>query len=80
MNCAKWSAEFRLLNVEHHPEITFKGNQVEINGENDYAVTSDLTIRGVTRAVCLNVSYLGQWERLGGKMELTRGRKHARVL
>ncbi|SRR6266567_1801502 len=31
------SADF--LDVEHHPEITFKGNQVEINGEHDYAVT-----------------------------------------
>ena len=49
-NCAKWSAEFRLLNVEHHPEITFKGNQVEIHGEHDYAVTGDLTIRGVNSA------------------------------
>ena len=51
------SADF--LDVEHHPEISFKGNQVEIKGEHDYAVTGDLTIRGVTRPVCLNVSYLG---------------------
>jgi len=54
------SADF--LDVEHHPEITFNGNQVEIRGEHDYAVTGDLTIRGVTRQVCLNVSYLGRWE------------------
>ena len=54
------SADF--LDVEHHPEITFKGNQVEIKGEHDYAVTGDLTIRGVTRQVCLDVSYLGEWE------------------
>ena len=42
------SADF--LDVDHHPEISFKGNQVEINGEHDYAVTGDLTIRGVTSA------------------------------
>lgn len=54
------SADF--LDVEHHPEITFTGNQVEVKGEHDYAVTGDLTIRGVTRTACLNVSYLGQWE------------------
>ena len=54
------SADF--LDVEHHPEITFKGNQVETKGEHDFAVTGDLTIRGVTRPACLNVSYLGHWE------------------
>lgn len=54
------SADF--LDVEHHPLITFTGNQVEVKGEHDYAVTGDLTIRGITNKVCLNVSYLGQWE------------------
>ncbi len=72
------SADF--LDVEHHPEITFKGNQVEIKGEHDYAVTGDLTIRGVTRPACLNVSYLGNGKRPGGRMELTKGRIRARVL
>src|SRR5438270_13790297 len=33
------SADF--LDVENHPEISFKGNQVEIKGEHDYAVTGD---------------------------------------
>jgi len=50
------------LDVDHHPEITFTGSQVEIKGEHDYAVTGDLIIRGVTRKATLNVSYLGQWE------------------
>jgi polyisoprenoid-binding protein YceI len=54
------SADF--LDVENHPEITFTGNQVEIIGEHDYAVTGDLIIRGVTRKATLNVRYLGQWE------------------
>jgi len=54
------SADF--LDVENYPEITFKGDQVEIMGAHDYTVTGDLTIRGVTRQVILYVSYLGQWE------------------
>jgi len=54
------SADF--LDVDHHPEITFTGNQAEVKGEHDYAFTGDLTIRGVTRKATLNVSYLGQWE------------------
>ncbi len=27
------------LGVEHHPQINFTGNQVEVKGEHDYAVT-----------------------------------------
>jgi polyisoprenoid-binding protein YceI len=54
------SADF--LDVEHHPEITFTGNHVEVKGEHDFAVTGDLTIRGVTSNAILNISYLGQWE------------------
>jgi polyisoprenoid-binding protein YceI len=36
------SADF--LDVENHPEITFMGNQVEVKGELEYAVTGDLTV------------------------------------
>jgi polyisoprenoid-binding protein YceI len=54
------SADF--LDVENHPKITFKGSQVETIGANDAVVTGELTIRGVTRAVALNVHYLGQWQ------------------
>ncbi len=54
------SANF--LDVENHPEITFKGNQVALVGAHDLAVTGDLTIRGVTHQVTLNITYLGSWE------------------
>nr|AIA10597.1 YceI-like domain protein [uncultured bacterium] len=54
------SADF--LDVDHYPEINFTGNQVEVKGEHDYAVTGDLTIRGVKRKATLNVTYLGRWE------------------
>ena len=64
------SADF--LDVENHPRITFKGNQVEVAGARDYILRGALTIRGVSREVELNVSYLGQWltpwwEEDGGK-------------
>jgi len=53
------SADF--LDVEHHPTIEFHSKRVKVIGENDYEVTGDLTIRGVTREVVLDVKYLGQW-------------------
>ncbi len=54
------SADF--LDVENYPQITFRGNDVELSGDHDYVVTGELTIRGVTRSVALRVSYLGQWQ------------------
>jgi polyisoprenoid-binding protein YceI len=54
------SADF--LDVENHPKITFKGNHVEVIGENDANITGDLTLRGTTRTVALRVRYLGQWD------------------
>ena len=64
------SADF--LDVENHPRITFKGNQVEVTGARDYTLRGALMIRGVSREVELNVSYLGEWltpwwEEEGGK-------------
>jgi polyisoprenoid-binding protein YceI len=50
------------LDVEKHPRITFVGHRVELIGGHDYVVTGDLTIRGVTRQVQMNVRYLGQWQ------------------
>jgi polyisoprenoid-binding protein YceI len=54
------SADF--LDVENHPTITFRGKGVEVVGENDGKLRGDLTIRGVTRPVTLDVRYLGQWK------------------
>ncbi len=54
------SADF--LDVEHHPKITFKSKRVELFGEGDYRVYGDLTIRGTTKEVCLDVRYLGTWD------------------
>jgi polyisoprenoid-binding protein YceI len=38
-----------------HPQITFKSTRVEAKGANHLAVTGDLTIRGTTREVTLDV-------------------------
>jgi len=54
------SADF--LDVEKHPKIVFKGNQVELTGATDGVLTGELTIRGVTRTVPLRVHYLGEWQ------------------
>jgi polyisoprenoid-binding protein YceI len=54
------SADF--LDVEHHPEIRYRGRVTQIATAHDWIVDGDLTIRGVTRPVRLRVSYLGTWQ------------------
>jgi polyisoprenoid-binding protein YceI len=54
------SADF--FDVEHHPRITFRSTGVKQVGSEEYRVSGDLTIRGVTRPIVLDVLYLGQWE------------------
>lgn len=54
------SADF--LDVANYPEITFKADQVQLVGENDATLAGDLTIRGITHKVTLNIRYLGQWQ------------------
>lgn len=47
------------LAVEEFPTLTFVSTGIEARGGDRYAVTGDLTIRGVTRSVVLDASYLG---------------------
>jgi polyisoprenoid-binding protein YceI len=49
------------IDVESHPAITFKGDQIVVFSKNEFGVTGDLTIRGVTQRATLDVNYLGQW-------------------
>jgi polyisoprenoid-binding protein YceI len=51
------SAEF--LDVEHHPEITFRSVSLRPADQDHWKVTGELTIRGVTRPVMLLVEYCG---------------------
>jgi polyisoprenoid-binding protein YceI len=54
------SADF--FDVENHPKITFKGQFSERIGDIHFKGTVELTIRGVTRTVPLDVAYLGEWK------------------
>ena len=47
------NAEF--LDIEKFPAITFESTAIKSKGGRDYAVTGDLTIRGVTKLVTLTV-------------------------
>ena len=48
------------LDTEHHPQITFKSTKVEPSARNEYKVTGELAVRGVTKPVTLDVRYLGK--------------------
>ena len=52
------SADF--LDAEAHPKMTFKSTKVEPKGDSELRVTGDLSIRGVTKPVILNVERLGK--------------------
>ncbi len=51
------SADF--LDVENHPHIIFKSTRVERTGETTARLHGDLTIRGITRPVVLDVEHTG---------------------
>jgi len=53
------SADF--FDVESHPKITFAGRFTERLGGTHFKALTDLTIRGVTRPVELQIAYLGEW-------------------
>ena len=54
------SADF--FDVERHPKITFEGRFTERVGDTHFKAEADLTVRGTTRSVALDVAYLGQWQ------------------
>ena len=48
------------LELDKYPTITFKSTRVESLGGDRYALTGDLTIKGITRPVTLQVQRLGE--------------------
>jgi polyisoprenoid-binding protein YceI len=48
------SADF--FDVANHPTITFRSTKIVSGGKDEYKVTGDLTIRGTTKSVTLDVS------------------------
>jgi len=51
------SADF--FDVEKFPVITYQSGKIESRGDNRFRVQGDLTIKGVTRPVELDVEFLG---------------------
>jgi polyisoprenoid-binding protein YceI len=49
------------LDVENHPRITFDGHFTERTGGTTFKGEVELTIRGVTRTVPLDIAHLGEW-------------------
>lgn len=54
------SADF--FDVENHPKIVFSGRFTKRTGDMHFKAETELTIRGTTQTVPLDVAYLGQWE------------------
>jgi polyisoprenoid-binding protein YceI len=54
------SADF--FDVENHPKISFSGRFTERAGSSTFKGEVDLTIRGVTRTVPLDIESLGEWQ------------------
>jgi polyisoprenoid-binding protein YceI len=54
------------FDVETYPEITFVSTGVAARGGSDYAVTGDMTVRGITRPVTFEVEYLGSFKSMAG--------------
>ena len=48
------------LDVDKHPKIRFRGGRIEGNPLDDFKLHGELTIRGVTRKVVLDVSHEGR--------------------
>ena len=58
------SADF--FDADTHPAMTFTSTAVEARGGDDYKVTGDLTIKGVTRPATFDVEYLGLYSSMAG--------------
>ncbi|HEU4654200.1 MAG TPA: YceI family protein, partial [Steroidobacteraceae bacterium] len=47
------------LNTAKYPQMTYRSTKIESTGPKSVRVTGDLTLRGVTKPVVLNVTYNG---------------------
>jgi polyisoprenoid-binding protein YceI len=50
------------FDVENHPQITFKSDSIKYLDQNELELTGDLTIRGITKQVTLDVQDHGRWD------------------
>ena len=69
------------FDVANHPTITFKSTSVKPNGKDNYFVTGDFTMHGVTKQITLPVTVLGEGkdpmgnEKMGLETAVTLNRK-----
>ncbi len=49
------------FDADKHPTLTFKSTSSACVGASDHEVSGNLTIRGITRPVVLDMHYLGKW-------------------
>jgi polyisoprenoid-binding protein YceI len=54
------------FDVENYPKLTFKSTKVEKVGDEEYKVTGDLTVRGISKPVTFDAEYSGQIKDLYG--------------
>ena len=52
------SADF--FDIKNFPQMTFKSKEVHPSGKDSFKVNGDLTIRGITKPVTLDVTYNGE--------------------
>jgi polyisoprenoid-binding protein YceI len=55
------------FDAPNHPKITFKSTRIEAKAGAEYVVHGDLSIRGVTKPVALDVEFLGTSKNPYGK-------------
>ena len=58
------------LELEKFPTITFKSTKIEPTGQDTYAMTGDLTVKGITKPVTLSLQRYGEIndERMGHRV------------
>ena len=61
----QFAGEF--LDAANHPNITFTSTSIKRTGPNKGVMTGDLTLRGVTKPVTLDVTYDGYLNAMGGR-------------
>ena len=62
------SADF--FDAERYPEITFVSKSIEKGEGNQYKITGDLTMHGVTKSVTFDAKYMGQVRDMRGNLRL----------
>src|SRR5713101_1970538 len=65
--------------VKQYPTISFQSTDVEHAGGQDYKVTGNLTMHGVTRPITFDVAYHGRSTQMGVRAGLTAKAKISRT-